>query len=233
MVQSQLNEMLQNPQILDMIIQSNPQLRAMGPEVRQYMQSPMFRQMMTDPNTIQQMSAQAAMMRGGGGAPAFPNGLGSTGTAGQQQDDQQPGQAAPPTNPFGMFGAPPGGAEGDPLAFMRSMMGSPPANTEGDAPDTGASATGAPGADPAAFMRNLMAARGAGGSPFDAFGGGGLGAGLGTPPPPADTRPPEERFADQLRQLNDMGFYDFDRNIEALRRSGGSVQGAVNQLLGG
>ena len=44
---------------------------------------------------------------------------------------------------------------------------------------------------------------------------------------------PEERYADQLRQLNDMGFFDFDQNIAALRRSGGSVQGAIEHLLGG
>jgi len=48
---------------------------------------------------------------------------------------------------------------------------------------------------------------------------------------PPDNRPPEERYADQLRQLNDMGFFEFERNIEALRRSGGSVQGAVEYLL--
>ena len=51
-------------------------------------------------------------------------------------------------------------------------------------------------------------------------------------PPTVDNRPPEERYAEQLRQLNDMGFFDFDRNVEALRRSGGSVQGAVQHLLG-
>jgi ubiquilin len=44
--------------------------------------------------------------------------------------------------------------------------------------------------------------------------------------------PPEELYAEQLRALNEMGFYDFDRNVAALRRSGGSVQGAVEQLLG-
>ncbi|KAL8838381.1 MAG: hypothetical protein Q9170_002141 [Blastenia crenularia] len=52
-----------------------------------------------------------------------------------------------------------------------------------------------------------------------------------SPPPPADNRPPEERYAEQLRQLNDMGFYEFERNVEALRRTGGSVQGAVEYLL--
>ena len=47
------------------------------------------------------------------------------------------------------------------------------------------------------------------------FGGGnqwGAG-GASSPPPPADTRPPEEIYADQLRQLNDMGFFDFDRKL--------------------
>lgn len=57
-----------------------------------------------------------------------------------------------------------------------------------------------------------------------------LGGGAGAAPPP-DNRPPEERYAEQLRQLNDMGFYDFDQNVAALRRSGGSVQGAVEHLL--
>lgn len=64
---------------------------------------------------------------------------------------------------------------------------------------------------------------------------GALGGMGGMAPPraesPADTRPPEERYADQLRQLNDMGFFDFDSNVQALRRSGGSVQGAVEYLL--
>ncbi|KAK1690308.1 ubiquitin-related domain-containing protein [Colletotrichum godetiae] len=34
-------------------------------------------------------------------------------------------------------------------------------------------------------------------------------------------------------QRNDMGFFDFDRNVAALRRSGGSVQGAIEHLLSG
>lgn len=68
-------------------------------------------------------------------------------------------------------------------------------------------------------------------NPFGALGGfGGFGS---SPEPqgPPDNRPPEERYADQLRQLNDMGFYEFERNVTALRRSGGSVQGAVEYLL--
>ena len=82
-------------------------------------------------------------------------------------------------------------------------------------------------------------AAGAGFNPFAALQamgmGGGTGGfgGLGTPPPaaPPDDRSPEDRYAEQLRQLNDMGFYEFERNVEALRRTGGSVQGAVEYLL--
>ena len=78
---------------------------------------------------------------------------------------------------------------------------------------------------------------GAGGDPGVFGAGGGAGAGLGAggaatvPRQPQDDRPPEDRYAEQLRQLNDMGFYEFERNIEALRRTGGSVHGAVEYLL--
>jgi ubiquilin len=64
------------------------------------------------------------------------------------------------------------------------------------------------------------------------FGGGQAGFGAPAAAPP-DNRPPEEVYAEQLRQLNDMGFFDFDRNVQALRRSGGSVQGAIEHLLSG
>lgn len=98
-------------------------------------------------------------------------------------------------------------------------------------------APGAAGADPTA-----AAGLGAGANPF----GGAAGMspellqqmmqmlGVGSPagsPAPQDNRPPEERWSEQLLQLNEMGFYDFDRNVEALRRSGGSIQGAIEYLL--
>lgn len=74
------------------------------------------------------------------------------------------------------------------------------------------------------------AAIGAGGfNPFAALLGGDGGA--SATPPVQDPRPPEDRYAEQLRQLNEMGFYEFERNVEALRRTGGSVQGAVEYLL--
>lgn len=82
-------------------------------------------------------------------------------------------------------------------------------------------------------LNQLMQALGGGGAGNEATNYGNLldMFGGGRPTSPPDNRPPEERYAHQLQQLNDMGFYDFDRNIQALRRTGGSVNGAIEYLL--
>jgi ubiquilin len=104
----------------------------------------------------------------------------------------------------------------------------------------GAGGAGGAGANPFAAMGQPPAGGAAGqpsaNNPFAGlFGPGGFGAGgFGqAPAAPADTRPPEEVYEIQLRQLNEMGFYEFDRNVSALRRSGGNVQGAIEYLLNG
>jgi len=68
----------------------------------------------------------------------------------------------------------------------------------------------------------------------NAFGGAGAGnssAMFGAPPAPAG--PPEEVYATQLSQLNDMGFFDAAENIRALQATGGNVHAAVERLLSG
>lgn len=45
------------------------------------------------------------------------------------------------------------------------------------------------------------------------------------------SEPPEIRFASQLQQLNDMGFFDKDENIRALLVTNGNVNAAVERLL--
>lgn len=179
MFQEQMNSLLLNPQMLDFMINQNPQLRAMGPQVRTMLQSPMFREMLSNPETMRSMMN---MSRGAAGAaPSFP---------------------APGSNPT---------LDSD----------------SGDASTASTASTGSAGAaaNPFASMfPNGMP----GMDPFAMFGGAGQ-----QPAAPADNRPPEERYEDQLRQLNDMGFFDFDLNVAALRRSGGSVQGAVEYLLSG
>ena len=68
----------------------------------------------------------------------------------------------------------------------------------------------------------------------DAMPGGGLGGGLGGAmfaPPVAPAGPPEEVYASQLSQLNDMGFFSQEENIRALQATGGNVHAAVERLL--
>ncbi|KAI9370852.1 hypothetical protein BJX61DRAFT_513711 [Aspergillus egyptiacus] len=284
--QSAINEALQNPAMIDMMIQQNPMLRDM-PGARQMMQSPEFRRMLTDPNSLRNMvQFQRAMGGAGlggaaGGAGAFP----APGVTNTTPEENRNGQnnnnnnantnpAAPIFNPF----MPQGLGAGNPFAALfgsnPGMGVNPPSTSNPAGSQTGATQTGSEGTTGAGaspenqasqnpfgllnpslfggpggvnpfnpqqnpFLRNpalleqLMQSMGgqtgeAGASnPLASlFGGPGFGS-----PPPQDNRPPEERYADQLRQLNDMGFYEFERNIEALRRAGGSVQGAVEYLL--
>lgn len=293
--QATMNEMLQNPQMLEYIIESNPQLRAI-PGAREMMRSPEFRAMMTNPEMMRQASEMQRRMGLGslggmrGGQSAFPApGVTDTtpeqpGQPQQQQQQQQQASSPPLVNPFAagagagnpfaaLFGAPPpaatqgGQIPANPFASLASLFGHPPSTT-GQQQQQQPGSTSPPPQGTNANLQNplgvvdwnafnelmhqyhTMSASGPGatGSPGAGGLGGGAGGippwllpfvsgpglgGLGAQSPPVDNRPPEERYAEQLRQLNDMGFFDFDRNIEALRRSGGSVQGAVEHLLGG
>lgn len=79
-----MSTVLQNPAVLDNIIQTNPQLAGMGPEIRGMMQSPEFRQMLSNPDMIRQMATMASAT---GAANPF----------GGASDPQQ-------QNPFASFG---------------------------------------------------------------------------------------------------------------------------------
>jgi ubiquilin len=61
----------------------------------------------------------------------------------------------------------------------------------------------------------------------------GAGAGAGAAAAPADTRPPEEIYATQLGQLSGMGLWDSQKNIRALRSTGGNVEAAIELLFSG
>ncbi|CEP15592.1 hypothetical protein [Parasitella parasitica] len=181
-----MSSVLQNPAILDSIIQTNPQLAAMGPEIRNMMQAPEFRQMLSNPEMIRQMAAMASAaqgMNGGFGAGAAnpfgammapPASTTASTTPSDQQSQQQQQQQQ---NPFAGFGNVP---TIDPQLQQRM----------------------------AAFFGNPASS-------------------------PADTRSPEERFQVELRQLNEMGFYDAAKNIRALQATGGDVNGAIEMILSG
>lgn len=302
-----MNEALQNPQLIDMMIQQNPQLRAMGPEARQILQSPQFRQMITNPQALQSMAQLSRSMglnpfgdaAGAGGQSAFPApGVTNTtatenratenretpGTQTQTGGSNQPNPFAalwggadagtanplfpglfnpalmnprtqPPSNPSQTPSSPtrdsasPEGTPNPPfnpfaMLFNPAMTGQTP--TGGNASNNPASPPPNPFLpennpflrDPAA-LRALLQATGGGAGPAPVAGGDNhtnpyqtllslLGGAEAAPP---DNRPPEERYATQLRQLNEMGLFDFDRNIQALTRSGGDVNGALEWLF--
>ncbi|CDK27841.1 unnamed protein product [Kuraishia capsulata CBS 1993] len=228
MFQESMRSVLADPQMLDYLINQSPQLRSMGPQARQMLQSDYFRNMMTNPQMMRQVMDMQRMMgglggQGAGAASIFPApGATSTTTGGD-------GAATVGTD-----------------STSGSTLGSAPAATTGSDPAANPFAAllggNAAGANPFAMFAPQGDAAGAASGAANPFFnpdlmnmlmGGGAGAGAGAAAAPADTRPPEERYESQLRQLNDMGFSDFERNVRALRRSGGSVQGALDALLNG
>lgn len=213
MVQQSMNEMLSNPQMVDFLINQSPGMRALGPQARELLQSEQFRSMITNPQMMRQMRQMQEMFGGPQSQPqAFPAPGGADSNASTTEDTATPDatrstntQQQQAANPFAaMF---PGGLPQNPFA----LYGNPQANT-------GAAGANLGGANDAGLMQALMAS---------------LGGNGGNAPAQEDNRPPEERYESQLRQLNDMGFNDFERNVAALRRAGGSVQGAIENLLNG
>jgi ubiquilin len=263
-VQQSMNEALNNPDFVNMLIDSNPMLRNM-PNAREIITSPFMRQMMSNP----QMMSQAMRMQRGmrGGDSSFPA-PGATDTTPEDAaaTENQGGAGQANANPFNPFmnpfmmpgagaGAGAGGAGQMNIAQMLQALGgarppqagattTPSANptagategaTAGQTPAAGQGSQSPPPANPFAALFPPP-----GGDQANPFGMNPemmqqmmqlLGGGGAAPPAPPDNRPPEVRYEEQLRQLNDMGFYDFDRNVAALRRSGGSVQGAIEHLL--
>ena len=253
----QMSSVFSNPQIMDQLMAMNPQLGGMDPQMRQMFQSERFRQMMcvgfhfphswvdwtnartprSNPDTLRTMVQMAGLMREMGGGPTsggFPgmgdglSGLGGLGgTANPTTAPNQTTNANTTSQTPGTTGT---------TNPTGTTAGSPPPN---------------PFLDPA-MMQQLLALGGPGGP-----GGGGLGGGLGgmfgSPPTPADTRPPEERFQTQLevsfsqesnhcvlidvldpfQQLNGMGFVNASQNIRALQATSGNVHAAIEYILNG
>ncbi|KAI0043800.1 hypothetical protein FA95DRAFT_1562944 [Auriscalpium vulgare] len=227
----QMSSVMSNPQVLDQILASNPQLAGMGPQMREVLQSDRFRQMMSNPETLRGMLQMTQMMRQAGINPMAMGGADPfAGLGGAAGGFPAPG------NPAGTPGvAPtPGAAAGAPGAGAVPGAGTGAGavpNLFGGAPPPGMFG----GADPSALLQLLGGAGAAGGqnaggfNPFfgsSAFGG-------GAPAAPADTRSPEERFQVQLQQLQDMGFSNASQNVRALLATGGNVHSAIEYILGG
>jgi ubiquilin len=237
----QMREAMDNPMVISMLEQS-PMVRD-NPVVREMIRNPATRRALFSPEVMRaQLEIQRNMQGGGNPEDNFP-------APGATDNTPQAGGQQPPTagglpgqSPPAVGGAPPA----NPFASLFGQRGAaPPGSAFPGAQNPGQSPFGQ--VDPAMLAQLLGGAGGAGGAggqggaAANPFGGGqyDLNALMeqsramfgDAQQTPQDTRPPEERFANQLRQLNDMGFFEFERNIEALRRSGGSVQGAIEYLL--
>ena len=191
-----------------------------------------------DPAVAASMMQDPAMMAGMAqmmAQPGFIEMIEATNPGLRAMLDAQPGSREMLRNPelmrampqmMQMFGGGAGGMGG---------MGMPPAamlGGGGASPSAAAGALGGPsaaagwGEDPR--MAQLLRALGGGG----AFGGapgtaGGMVAPLGV------ARPPEEVYAAQLLQLEEMGLTNREQNIRALQMSGGNVNVAVERIFGG
>ena len=62
-------------------------------------------------------------------------------------------------------------------------------------------------------------------------GGAGAGAAGANPTAAADTRPPREKWANELQQIKEMGFNDEDAVLQILEQTGGNVQLALERLF--
>ncbi|TNY22760.1 hypothetical protein DMC30DRAFT_115571 [Rhodotorula diobovata] len=234
-VQAQMNQLLSDPAVIDQMIEASPELQQMGPMVRQMMQSPQFRQMLSNPQLMQQMTQ---MMRSGGGMPGmgglggFP-GFGGAGAQGGQQGSAGAGAgmynpwastpASPPAAADAAGGAGAGAGAGGEAA---AGSGSPPPPANPFAALLGAPGAGVtPGQQPdlGQAMAQLQHMQ-------QLFGMGGAGAGAGGAAG-APQQSPEERYANELEQLRNMGFTNATRNVRALLASGGFLESAIAWLL--
>lgn len=201
-VAENMGNMLRNPAVIDQVIASNPQLAAMGPQVRELMQSEQFRSFLTNPEAMRQMMA---MQGGMGGNPFGGGGMGGGGG-----------------------GATAGGSTGTPAALFNPWAPTPAAAP----PTAGLQNPFAGGAGGgAADLQRMMAQMYGAGGPAGGFGGFGGGGGASPAAPAGPQVSAEERYQSQLETLAGMGFVDAGRNVRALMASGGNVEGAIEWLF--
>lgn len=215
-MQEVIREMFSNTQLMDYIINSNPQLRNVPSGIQEIIRSEEFIRIMSNPETIRQIMEMQRVFGNlgmGAGNLFLTSNEPRTETASTQQQQLPPVDTQNRTD---SVGSPLNSTENqstqqnldsaalnNSFATMVSLLSNLGANQQN---------TGTPVFDPTVFQSFL--------------------SGL-IPPQPQHSLPPEERFQEQLRQLNELGFTNFDRNIRALGRSGGSVQGAIEAMLDG
>lgn len=208
-----MSSMLSDPAVLDQIIASNPNLQSMAPQIRAAFQNEHFREMISNPERMQQTMQMANTfgLLGQGANPMAP--FGGRGGFPAPGVPTSGAAAGSPANPSNTQTPPASGTNTTPSFNPYSLFGNNATPNAGQPPNPFASNPG--------LLEELMA-------------GGAFGQNLfGTGAAPADTRPPEERYQVQLQQLQDMGFINAAQNVRALLATNGNVHSAIEYILGG
>lgn len=238
-VREQMNAMLSNPSMIEMLINSNPQLQNMAPMFRSMMGNESFRNMLTNPEAIRSMMQMQQAMNPARTntfpAPGVAENISETETRASENNTSNSGATSSPSiDPTAsllsqMLGN--SNQSANPFADLQQNLqslsqalgtnrGASESGYENSSADNPFSALLNPEIiqQQTQYLQSLNQAMEASRNATNAA-------------DQADNRPPEEKYESQLRQLNELGFYDFDRNVRALRRSGGHVQGAIEALL--
>eukprot|EP01126_Amoeba_proteus_P055219 TRINITY_DN6837_c0_g1_i5.p1 TRINITY_DN6837_c0_g1~~TRINITY_DN6837_c0_g1_i5.p1 ORF type:complete len:389 (+),score=103.45 TRINITY_DN6837_c0_g1_i5:191-1357(+) len=229
-IQNVLAQVFQNPQLLQQMLQSDPLAQAYlsNPAVAAALQNPGFLRQMSDPAVLQGLYGALA------GGPGTGAAAGAFGGAGGAFGDTMGGGS-------GVVGG------GEAVGGGTSGTSGGSTSGAGTVPVGGGAAGNVPGftAFPPFFGTNPFF----GGIPTTQNpqgGQSGVGVNPGFNPNPAaqpnftqmfsgmsGQQPPEQRFAIQLQQLQDMGFYNQQLNIQILTSTFGNVEAAVERLLRG
>ncbi|PNY06694.1 ubiquilin [Trifolium pratense] len=203
-ISQMMQSILSNPQTMNQILGTNTDQRGMPDlnSMREVMQNPEFLRMFSSPETMQQLLSMQQALMT---------------QLGQQQSTQEPGQT--------------GGGNGSwtgPTSISFKPL-PPPAIPVGGAMDVIIMATTIARHTIAGiayiwWLNNL-------GLEMLSSMFGGLGAGS-LAVPNRSNEPPEQLYATQLSQLQEMGFFDTQENIRALIATSGNVHAAVERLLG-
>jgi ubiquilin len=214
MVQQMINQVVENPQALGDMMRMNPM----------FANNPVFQELARNPEQLREQVRMAQQFMGSAAAGAAP----------------PPAGFVPP---FGGFAPPPQQINQQLLARLLGIPVQPEHNRMiADRPEVKKGLS--------QVLQGILMCRGAGLPLFSDVANigpittqslgllnpsAGAGAGAAEPghPPAADVPvlTPEQRFGPQLTQMNDMGFLDNQRNVEALVASNGNVSVAIEWLL--
>merc|ERR1719502_1128832 len=241
MVQQMMQQMFSDPQMMENVANSNPMLRQLmdaNPHTRAMLQNPQFMRQFADPNNLAAVMQMAQLQRGALAPPGAPSGANPWAGLGA------PGSGAPFPFGAGLFPPPPPPpvalppAPAPPLdpivqnldfSNLLSQFGSTnispppvpraPVAPQATAPNVAAPTAGSPTVATPAAAASAAAAPAAPVAPAAP-----APAATPSPPsPPAEESIPDEQYASQLRQLNDMGFGDNAANLRALTQTMGNV----------